>query len=189
MSLTSIALSDRGRTKVGGPPPAPDTRAHPAADFADKVTKFIPGDVLTIFLSGIAAIHGAFLNISTSCVGGAVQSAATSIVSMPLAGVLSASNATGAQEVSTRLFWACIVFIPVYSIGLRYIASPNGEAFIWPIWGMLAGLIAFWIYASMIGDVLFGCPTIVTTLVIIFTSPLLALVNEIVAKRFPKQAI
>ena len=172
MSLTSIAQSDRGKLLVSGAPPAGPPSVP---DWVGRITKFIPGDILTIFLACISAIHGANPNITAKC--------------SPASVVASSISLTSAQDLASWVFWACLGLTPLYVFGMRYLSTKAGDPFIWPIWGAIAGMAAFWIYATMIGDVLLRCPTVVTTLFLIFIAPLLFFINELIAKSIPSQAV
>jgi hypothetical protein len=207
MSLTTMALSTRNHPAApafhAAATTAPTTSTttvttNTVTDAINKVAKFIPGDLLTIYLSGLAAIRTAFPNAAAVCPAAgapnAVATAAPTGAPGGVSGMLShmagaTPSISQASTLAMEIFVACLVFVPVYVIGLRFINTPAGQPFVVPYWGVLAGWIAFWIYAMGVDNIWFGCTGVNATLLIFFVSPLLAFLNEIVAKLWPEQAM
>ncbi|MEA2719317.1 MAG: hypothetical protein QOJ39_1181 [Candidatus Eremiobacteraeota bacterium] len=167
MSITSLAISnsDLSRRLAADAP-------KKLSDFLDAITKFIPGDILTIFLAAEAAIRGAGVHVDTTKNTIKIDSWASQdiIVTMILCGLL----------------------IPFWITALRFIDGRTPLLAVWPI---IAGLVAYVVYIFGAETIVLNPPkadpstAIATTLTVIFIAPLLALVNQIIYKRWPTQAV
>lgn len=162
MSVTRLALA----------PTAEETtraQAKPIASYLDNVAAFIPGDVLAIYLSFFAFLESTGAR-TTAFNGGWYPS---------LAG-------------NSADFWLVIsllVLTPGWVLALAY--SANTGNFVWPVWKMAAAFVAFYVYVMAFEDVLHesGPPVAVFGGLVIVIAPVLALVDSVVARAWPDQAL
>jgi hypothetical protein len=180
MSLTSLARSGEKPVPPGAllaPNPA-GASGHPVNDFLQAVVIFIPSEVLTLYLSAEAAIRSAIPKPSNT------------------------ANATtfpfpSWASTDTKLaFWLCVVLVAVWVVGARYLDDrvKNKQNAEWPIWRVIAGIVAFFVYALGVDTIWLNAPSdnpsisIATTLLIIFISTILVFVDKLVATKWPDQS-
>lgn len=143
----------------------------PVANFIDALTKFIPADMLTIYVSVLAFLYGGGVS-GTTFDGGWYPHVGT----------------------NPWDFWLVIVLLictPLWVIGLRYVATPTGQPYIWPIWASIAGLVAFYVYVMCLEDVFTPSTghTALFGVVAILVSPVLGFANLVVTRRWPSQGV
>jgi negative regulator of sigma E activity len=147
-------------------------------DFLQAIALFIPSEVLTLYLSAEAAIRTGIPKPADVVNAGAATIPAWALADTKFA------------------FFACVVLVAVWVVGARYLDDqakhkPNAE---WPIWRVIAGVVAFVVYALGVDTIWLNAPSdnpsvsIATTLLIIFISTILVFVDKLVATKWPNQS-
>jgi hypothetical protein len=149
--------------------------AAPAtSDNLRTLTDYIPSEVLTLYIAGIAAVGSWSFLVSGSFVNAALKTAAIQALR---------------EQYFEWLFWGCLAATPVWIFFGVFLASkstPNWRAFLWP---MLAAPIAFYIYALAIPNSWLAARNpnggLFATLLLLIITPLLHGITLIYAKLFP----
>ena len=167
--LAAVAAQAAGTPGPVPPPPA-QANAQNLAGVLNTLTKFIPGDILTLYLGLQSAIKSAFGPLTTI---------------------------TGRATTSALIaFGFCLVFTIFWILAMRLVSSRATQTpFIFPLWPLVAGVLAFSAYA-------FGsdCILVNTTAAdhatafwaaffVTIVSAALALLNRVVQAVSPDQAV
>lgn len=189
MSITTLGLSSQLRVpptpqvahlfaaqaveQAGQPPAAPtqsQTNAQNIAGALNTFTKFIPGDVLTLYLGLQAGIKSAFGPLTTIT-----------------------GRATTAALIS---FGCCMIFTVFWIIAMRVVSARATQTpFVFPLWPLFAGVLAFSAYAFGSDCILVNttaadhATTFWAAFFVTVISAVLALLNRVVQVVFPDQAV
>jgi hypothetical protein len=176
IAAAQLTASPAGVQALQGEVPAPDGSGQPKVNaFASALTqisKFIPGDVVTLYITLIGLVRNASGSSSSTL-----------------------SISTAALSQTDAIYISCVVLTPLWVIAVRYISTKAGEPFIWPIWPSIAATLAFVIYGLACNSLWspgvgpFSLPPGLTQGLVFFSSPILALLNEVVGRRLPTQRV
>jgi hypothetical protein len=173
MSLTSLAVSfanaygpprsdSGGLQKLGVSGGSDDKGALAARADITSLTDYVPTEILTLYIAGVAAIQN-YKFPETDHVTGRLLLAA--------------------------IFWLCIVVCIIWVIAGVFLTSkkwPPARSYIWPA---CAAVIAFAVYAVAIPDswialrITYG--TLFASIGVLIVTPLLYLLTKLYAKVFP----
>jgi hypothetical protein len=139
VSATDLALlprTQRRRDVVEGA--GADPKARAVTDFVTTLVKFIPGDVLTLYISALTWIRAGYAPM---------PKAIDQPPPPPLPPVWAVHEARSC-------FIFCIIATPVWIFGLRFIAARSaGVPYIIPWWPAIAGAAAFYAYSFSVDTV------------------------------------
>jgi hypothetical protein len=155
------------------PTPAPPANtAQQLASVLNTLSKFIPGDILTLYLGVEAAIKSGYPIQQTNVIP------------------------TEAQRLAQYDFWFCIVFTVVWIVLLRWVSARAANTqFVPPIWPAIAGLLAFAMYACAVDIFWLNPPTLTlpnTVFIAIgvtLVTSVLTMLNKVIGIAFPDQMV
>lgn len=153
-----------------------DPSAKAVSDYLATLAKFIPGDVLALFVS----------------IGQLIRTGYRINPKIPDLAV----PPDWARELTKEAFIACLIFTPLWVIAVRFIDSKgSGKPFIWPIWAAIAGALAFAAYAYGIDTVWLNPPTLPqqiavrAAIMVAFSAVVLTIINRLVGAIWPNQQV
>ncbi|HWT07332.1 MAG TPA: hypothetical protein VN224_16315 [Xanthomonadales bacterium] len=174
MSLTGLGTSSVPISRAvamqqgfGAPAPADAPGAKTIADLLAAISKFIPGDVLGVFVTGEALVRGQLAPFVKD------SNEKTAAAALPTASEAAKAAAQAAKQTLDQHVgeaahfayvgvWILLALSIVYVVALRYISwkstpSKPPKRFVVPYWPAAAGAIAFFLFARE-SDVLFYSP-------------------------------
>jgi hypothetical protein len=175
--MEQLATSRMDLQRAGAEPsPAPVSPVSNAAQqlvsVLNTLAKFIPGDILTIYLGIEAAIKSGYPLPSTN--------------QIPVE----------AQKLAQFDFWFCFIFTVIWIFLLRFVSARAANSkFIPPIWAAIAGVSAFAMYACAVDTFWLNPPTlgppntVFIAIGVTLVTALLTLFNKVVGVAFPDQMI